>query len=245
MAKLIIQDTAEILVTNLKTGKIVMMGEAQIAGIEQSISEEVIRGGIGNKSIFMMRSDKEMTLNMTSATFDMDYLSMTQGVEIEEAGTATVTRTLAGKVVDNAGTLEVTLANAPADLTTATIRDADGSQEEVAVVSGKITLPVGYEVAEGETVQAFFKDEVIGRSIELNAAKFSDKYKVEYRTIAYSVENATVHSDIYFIFDEAIPSGNFSLSLESGSAYAPELTFTVMAPIGSDKLGEMIQVPRV
>lgn len=240
MVKLVIQDTAEILVTNIDTGKIVMMGEAQVAGIEQSVAEEVIRGGIGNRSIFMMRSDKEMVLNMTSATFDMDYLALTQGVEIEEEGSTTVTKAIS-LTVATGGT--VTIPNAPAELTTATVRAGSGEQDEAAVATGIATIPVGL-AAEGDKVEVFYKEEVTGRAIELDAAKFSDKYKVEYRTIAYSVENAKVHSDIYFIFDEAIPSGNFSLSLESGAAYAPELTFTVMAPIGSTKLGEMIEVVR-
>lgn len=240
MAKLVIQDTAEILVTNLATGKVVMMAEAQVAGIEQAVAEEVIRGGIGNKTVFMMRSDKELTLNMTSATFDMDYLAMTQGVEIEEEGTATVTRAHTLKVEED-GT--VTIPNAPVGLTTAIVRAQGGEQDEAAVATGVATIPVGLASA-GDKVEVFYKAEVSGRTVELNASKFSEKYRVEYRTIAYSVEDAKVHSDIFFIFDEAIPSGNFSLSLESGAAYAPELTFTVMAPIGSDKLGEMIEVER-
>lgn len=235
---LIIQDTAEILISNIETGKVVMMAEAQVAGIEQSVSEEVIRGGIGNKSIFMLRSDKEMTLNMTSATFDMDYLALTQGVEIQEAGTVTVTRSFSGVV----GADGITIPNAT--VTSALVRSIDGDQEEATVLAGKVTIPVGL-AAEGEKVTVFYKEEVVGRTVELDAAKFSEKYKVEYRTIAYSVDTAKVHSDIFFVFDEAVPSGNFSLSLESGAAYAPELTFTVMAPTNSTKLGEMVEVKRV
>lgn len=241
MVKLVIQDTAEVLVTNKKNGKVVMMGEAQVAGISQSVSEEILRGGIGNKSIFMIRSDKEMTLNVTSATFDMDYLSLTQGVDINESGSAEVTKAAYPVAVDNAGTLEGTIPNAPVGLTTAIVKDTDGEQQQVAVTSGTFPVPAGFSIAAGDKVEVFYKDTVTGRSIELNATKFADKYKIEYRTIAYNVENASVYSDIYFIFEEAIPSGNFDLSLESGSAYAPELNFTAMSPLGSDKMGEMIE----
>lgn len=237
MVKLVIQDTAEVLVTKKKNGKVVMMGEAQVAGISQSVSEEILRGGIGNKAIFMIRSDKEMTLNVTSATFDMDYLALTQGVEINESGTAEVTKSANLKVEGGA----VAIPNAPSGLSTAILRDKDGSQDEVAVVTGSITLPEGSVASDGDVVEVFYKASVTGRSIELNAAKFSDKYKVEYRTIAYNVENASVYSDIYFIFEETIPSGNFDLSLESGSAYAPELNFTVMSPVGTDEMGQMIE----
>ena len=239
--KTVIQDTAEILVTNLKTGKVIMVGEGTVAGIEQSISEEVLRGGIGNKAIFMLRSDKEITLNVTSATFDMEYLALTQGVTVDDAGTAEITKAAYPVVVDNLGTLEVTIPNAPVGLVEATIVDLDGTSQSVVVASGVAEIPVGYDAIAGDKVQVFYKATVTGRSIELNAAKFADKYKVEYRTIAYNVEDATIYSDIYFIFDEAIPSGNFSLSLESGSAFAPEMNFTVMTPLGTDKMGQMIE----
>lgn len=242
--KTIVQDVAEVLVTNLDTGKIVMVGEAQITGISQAINEEKIKGGIGNKTIFLLRSDKEIDLAITSATFDSEFFAMTQGVSIDDAGTATITRAVTGKVVDNAGVLEVTIPNAPVGLTTAIFVDKDDTQEQVAVATGKATIPALSEAVAGDTVQLFYKEVITGRSVELNSSKFASKFRVEYRTISYDVTDATVHADIYYIFEECIPSGAFDISLSNGSVYTPEINFSVTNPIGSDVMGQYIEAVR-
>ncbi|WP_144509973.1 hypothetical protein [Bacillus sp. FJAT-22090] len=242
--KTIVQDVAEVLVTNLDTGKVVMIGEAQITGISQQINEEKIKGGIGNKTIFLLRSDKEIDLNITSATFDAEFFAMSQGVSIDEAGKAIVTKSVNVKLVDNAGNLEATIPNAPTGLTTAVFVDKDDSQEQVAVATGVATIPALSAAKAGDTVQILYKEEITGRSIELNSSKFASKFRVEYRTISYDVTDATVHADIYYIFEECIPSGAFDMSLQNGQVYTPEINFSVTNPIGSDVMGQYIEKVR-
>lgn len=246
MGKIVIQDTADVTITDLVTGKVVINAEAQVAGIEGTISEEDLQGGIGNKKLYKIRTDKAIDLNMTSALADLEYWAMTQGVEVDEAGTATVTAKETAKIVDNSGTLEINLPTPkfPNTLTEAILVDKDGSQDKVTVTSGVITVPTGFGLGDGDDVDVIFVKEVTGKSITIDSTKFSNKYKVEYRTIAYDVETATVVSDIYFIFPETIPSGAFSISLENGSVYTPEITFSVINPKGSDEMGQIIEVPR-
>lgn len=243
--KTIVQDTAEVIVTNLATGKVVMIGEAQIAGISQSINEEKVKGGLGNKTIYLLRSDKEIDLNITSATFDTEFFAMTQGVSVDEAGSATITKSVNAKVVDNAGTLEATILNAPANLTTAIFVDKDDTQEQVAVNSGVATIPALSAAKAGDTIQLFYKEDITGRSVELNSSKFSSKFRVEYRTLSYDLTDSTVHADIYYIFEECIPSGAFDMSLQNGSVYTPEITFSVTNPVNSDVMGQYIEQVRV
>ena len=90
----------------------------------------------------------------------------------------------------------------------------------------------------------FFQQEVTGKSVNIDSNKFSGKYKVEMRTIASDLDSAQVTSDIYFLFPETIPAGEFDISLENGSVYTPEISFSVMNPIGSSEMGEIIEVAR-
>jgi len=244
MGKVVIQDTADVTIESLVSGKIVLNAEAQLAGVAGSISEEDLRGGIGNKKLFKIRSDKSIDLSMRSAVADLEYWAMTQGVEVDQAGTATVTKSEKVTVVDNGGTLEITLKTAKAGLTTARLNDKDGSQEVVAVTTNVITVPVGSDLAEGDTTFVFWKEEVTGQSVSIDATKFSTKYAVTYKTIAYDVETAKVVADVYFIFPETLPSGEFDISLENGSVYTPEINFSALNPLGEDEIGKIMFVPR-
>lgn len=242
MGKKIIQDVAEVIVTNIDTGKIVMIGEGTTTGISQTISEEKVKAGIGNKTIYLIRSDKEINLNIVSATFDTEFFAMTQGVSVDEAGTGIVTRSVKVKAKDNMGSVEITIPNAPVGLTEAIVAGADEEQSKVTVTTGVAIVPVG--ILAGEEVTVFYKEDITGRSIEMNSSKFASKFRVEYRTIAYDIATATVDSDIYYIFDECIPSGAFDMALQNGTVYSPEINFSVTNPIGSDTMGTYYEVPR-
>ena len=242
--KTVIQDTADVIITDLITGKVVMNAEAQIGTISGTTEEEDLFGGIGNKKLYKIRSQKNIELTMSSAFADTEYWAMQQGVQVDEAGTATVTKSAFLKVTDNAGALEVTIPSAPAGLVEAILVDKDGSQDPVTVTTGVITVPVGSIAKAGDEVQVFYQDTITGNKVELNAAKFSNKVKIEYRTISYNPETAAVYADVYFLFAEAIPSGNFEIGLTNGQVYSPEVTFSVVAPKGSDVLGEIVEVVR-
>lgn len=238
MAKTVIHDTADVIITNKETGQVVINAEAQTAGLTQSVEETPIYAGIGNKKIYVIRSQKELELTISSALFDLEYLAMTQGVSIEEDGTATVTKYKTATVSGGEVAINVTPKN-----DTVRIIGPSGSQAEVTLTDGTIIVPEGI-AADGDQVTVVYLEDVTGRKVSIDSEKFASKYKIEYRTIEYDPVTATVVADIYFIFDEAIPSGAFDISLTNGEAYAPELTFQVMVPQGATEMGRMIEVPR-
>lgn len=244
MGKVVIQDTADVIIESLVSGKVVMNSEAQLAGVAGSLSEEDLRGGIGNKKIFKIRSDKSIDLTMRSAVADIEYWAMTQGVEVDPAGKATVPKSEKVTVVDDMGTLKITLKTAKVGLTTARLNDKDGSQEEVAVATNVIEVPLGSDLKAGDTTFVFWKEEVTGQTVSIDATKFSSKYAVTYKTIAYDVDTAQVVADVYFIFPETLPSGEFDISLENGSVYTPEISFSALNPVGEDEIGKIMFVPR-
>src|SRR5690606_1199907 len=100
-------------------------------------------------------------------------------------------------------------------------------------------------VAAGDKITVTYFEQVTGNRIQFDAGKFSKSYRLELRTIAYNLDTAEVHSDIYFIFDNAIPTGDFSFGLESGTVVTPELTFSILSEKGSSVMGEMFEIERV
>ncbi len=61
------------------------------SGIEFSVTEEEIRGGLGNSVIGSYFHDTGMTLNMTDALFSLDYLAMNVGGQVVNVSNVVVT----------------------------------------------------------------------------------------------------------------------------------------------------------
>lgn len=238
---LYIQDSAEVHFTSLVTGNVVGVGYAQTAGIEGTTEESDIRGGIGNKLAYTIRSSKDIELSVTSATFKPEFFALTQGTEHVENISKDVTKSLTLTVGGEEGALTLTLPEDLNSINTVRVEDVKGVQQDVSATSGQVELPESFEAKVGDSLEVFYLKTVTGRALDFNASKFGGKVKVEYATLCYDRETATVYSDLYFIFPECIPSGDFSMSLENGEAYIPEMTFKVTAPAGSDVLGTKLE----
>ena len=243
MAKdLYIQDTAKVFFTSLKSGNVVGVGYAQMAGLEGTEEESDMRGGVGNKLAYTIRSSKDLALSVTSATFKPEFLEMTQGSEYV-TDTMDVTDSFF-ITIETAGEFDIPTELTDLNLATVRVEGTDGVQKDQEVTGGKVTLDPEIVAEKGDEIEVFYLKSVTGRSIEFNAAKHGAKVKVEYETICYDRETADVYSDIYFVFPECIPSGNFSMNLQNGEAYIPEMNFKVTAPKNSDVLGKKMEVLR-
>lgn len=246
MAKTIISDTADVTFKRRRDGKVIFTAEAQLASITQSISEEKLKGGIGNRTIAVLRSDKEVELQVRNAIFDSEWLEMSSGVSFAQ-GTAVVTGIETDLVASSVPDLTLT-GTVKTGTTTVTVIKADGTTATGAYASAtkKVTVstPVGFLVA-GQVYSVQYDKEVTGNMLTLQSDKFSEAYSVEYRTIEYDISTNAIKNDLYFVFNSVTPSGNWSLSFENGQAITPELNFTVLTLPGSKEIGRIIEVPRV
>lgn len=246
MAELVMQDVAEAVIIDKQTGKTAVYANLQLSSLEGSLTEEDLRAGIGNGKIFKIRTDKELNVNLRTATVDLDWLAMQQGVEVESAQTARVTKIETVTAVEDStpGTFTVTIKGTPID-NKVRVTGIDGDQDEATFTTGEVILPSTMAVAAGDKITVTYFEQVTGNRIQFDAGKFSKSYRLELRTIAYNLDTAEVHSDIYFIFDNAIPTGDFSFGLESGTVVTPELTFSILSEKGSSVMGEMFEIERV
>lgn len=109
--KTVIQDTADVYFRRKSDGQLVFTAEAQTASFSQAISEDKLRGGIGNKPLYILKSEKEINLTVKNAFFDLEWLAMTQGETIEEEAKVQVFDREHGLIVDDKNT--VTLKGKP------------------------------------------------------------------------------------------------------------------------------------
>lgn len=245
--RILINDTAEATFTRLSDGHLVLAHETQLASLSQTVSEEKLKGGIGNGTIALLRTDKEQELTVRNALWDAEYLAMTQGTEFKN-GTTTVTKKYNGTVrKGDLDALEVVLEDATFSAATgdgAIAVSPDGTQEKgVEVTAGKFPVPVAFADAKvGDSVQVLKIEDVTGDVATFDSKKFGEKYKAQYYTIGYDPDTMEHVQDIYIIFDEVTPSGNFDMSFENGTAMTPEITFTVTNPKGKTEVGRIIRV---
>lgn len=243
MAELVMQDVAEAVVIDKQTGETAVYANLQLSSLEGTLSEEDLRAGIGNGKIFRIRTDKELSVNLRTATVDLNWLAMQQGVEVEAGKTARVTKVETATVVASGADFAVNIKGTPMNNTVRVDNGID-EQDEATATTGQVLLPSTMTVKVGDKITVTYFEEVTGNRLQFDAGKFSKSYRLELRTIAYDLESAQIHSDIYFIFDNAVPTGDFSFGLESGTVVTPELTFSILSEKGSSVMGEMLEVVR-
>lgn len=234
-----ISDTCDVTMKDLSDGSIIFTAEAQLASLDLETETEEIRGGIGSKTQYVIKSDKEIELTVRNATFDPKWLELQQGVKFEES-VATITKTEKGLVVNSEG--EVAIIGEPID-NIVNIRNTDGDIQEVEVTEGKIEIPQGF-AEEGERLLAIYEEEVTGQVLRIDGDKFPGAYRVSYHTIMYNTATSRVVSDLYFNFFNATPPGSMELSFENGEAQTPETTFVCLAAPNSESIGEIVKVDR-
>lgn len=243
--KLLVIDTADVVMKRKSDGHIFITAEAQLTSISQSLGiNEKIYGGIGNKPLAIMKGQKEVSSTLRNAFYDQEFLSLTQGVAIKKDGSATVYKTEKSlRVVKNEDGLEVTITGTPLD-NTVHVRNAKGEVEVSTATTNKVIIPTGHAV-EGEIVSVTYQESIKGDIVELDAEKFAEAFTLEYHTIAYDPDTNKVVKDIYIQLDHVIPSDEFELSLENGNAIAPEVNFECMAAPNDTSIGRIIEVDRV
>lgn len=241
-----IADTADVIMRRKSDGHVVFTAEAQLAGLTGGEESEVIRGGIGNKALYTVKHSKEVGLSVRNATFDLEFLSISQGARIDENGKLEVevykrnVEIEEGTGLGDNGVIKLDH-NPTGDVT---IVFSDGTSEIIGSddINGKEVEVDESDI--GKVVNVSYKREVEGRKITLDATKFAESYEVQYQTIEYDTESNVVTKDIYFVFPNATPTGEYEINFENGEAFTPELEFNVMTEANSNELGYIIEEER-
>jgi len=118
---------------------------------------------------------------------------------------------------------------------------ADGTQFDGTYSNGTVTFD---GIIDGAVYTCVYEINVTGQTLKIRTDKFPERYRVEYRTVEYSLTNNDIVSDIYFLIYNCLPSGDFDVSFENGKPVSPELRFTALRKPGSNELGRVVEVSR-
>jgi hypothetical protein len=237
----VFQDVCDVVFRRISDKKIVFTGIADTTGFKQTVKKDKVKGGIGNGDVAILRSDKEVALDITNAIMDLDWLEMSAGVSFTEKE-GNVYKREKGLILTG-GKVTLPTGSTPVDDKVILI-DSIGKQF-VAVyddVAKTATITGGKE---GDVYLALFEMEIIGSILSLDVSKFSENYYVEMSTICYNPETNEVYSDVYYQFDKCSPSSDIEMSLKAGANNQPKITIDILKNPNSTEIGRIIEIPRV
>ena len=237
--KLLTFDVCDLHMLRKSDGKKVLSTTAQMTSVEQTVNETRIKGGIGNKDVAIVRTDKEYNLSVSDALFDTDYFEISTGVAYSSK-TREIYKMVKGLVLASGA---VVLPETPKDQNDVVLVNANNEQfAAVYEDTGKTATITGG--VDGELYMAVYPIDVTGETLEIDATKFAQNYELQLNTIAYDPETNEVTQDIYWKFPKVLPESAFSISYEAGQNNTVDLNFKVLITPNTDIAGEVIHVDR-
>jgi hypothetical protein len=205
-----------------------------------------LRGGQGNYKLLGFDHTKDSTLSLTLPLVDLKMLALLAGDDLVE-GAADVYKREELTVVDNVGSKEITLTDAPTSASTLVVNALDGERdfgtEYVAtLVSGNTYSLTG--ATTGEVVTAFYQyaTPATARKISIKANKFPKTVKI-YGDGLWRDQVTETDKAIKMTVHKAKPQLNYTLTTSSSDATTLEVTFDMYALKDAD--GDMSYIDYV
>ncbi|WP_280150045.1 hypothetical protein [Bacillus subtilis] len=234
--KTVIHDVCDVVLKRKSDGKVIATAEAQTTSLSQSIQEDLLKGGIGNKTLYAINSDKAVSGTIKNAFFSLDWLAAQQGVKVEQGSVQVWENEVL--VVGSDGS--VSLSQTPVEAIT--FENSEGESLVVEELSTKATIPSNFAEPKAE-LRAYYKYDAEGEIVEIRSDKFSEAYEMEYHTLEYDPDTDKIHYDLYIQLDKIKPSGEAELNFEAGNAMTPEMKFTALSN-NNNAVGRYVRVKR-
>ena len=232
------------------TGTIFASTTLQSADIDIKVDSKEIRAGRGDALIAVLHSGRQVDIKLAEATFKYDWIAKQLGKTVSAAGTATAWAmpTFYTAVT----TTGVTITISPKPLASASgieIYKADGTlvapaNYSVVAATGVITFTTGVVAGDVVEVRGYkYTTVATATSVVIDNVSFADGVICVLETLEIS-EDETQLAKIQYIFDEVLPSGNFTVSTKKErDASISNFELKAIKPLTSDTIGRIIRIP--
>jgi hypothetical protein len=231
------------------SGDVIASTTLQDATIDVKVSENEIRGGKGNTLLGTLHVSRDISLSLTDVSFRYDFLAKQLGQDVKTGSGTAYAAPKFYPVVDNAGTLKITLDKTPSDSTSLAIYDADGvkiSSSAYTVSGSAITFTTGVAGGDSVEVRAYtYATDAQTQTIEFDSAVFAKGLKAVLTTVEVSGDETITHT-IQYIFENCVCDGNFQIQTKSEkSAAVQAFGLKVIKPETTTVVGRFIREPYV
>jgi hypothetical protein len=219
------------------------------ASIDVKVTENEIRGGQGNVLLGNLHVSRDITISLTDIEFKYDWLAKQLGQDVKTGAGVGYASPKFYTVVDNAGTLTITLDKTPADTSTLAIYDKNGvklSSSAYTVATKTVTFTSGAAGGDAVEVRTYtYATDPETQTIEFDSAVFSKGMKAILETVEISGDEK-IEFTLQYIFDSAVPDGNFQIQTKSDRTAASQaFGLKVIKPKTSSVVGRLLRIPYV
>lgn len=241
-----IKEVYNLTIVDFATNKpFIYIDYAEATTNENTAERTSLRGGQGYYKLMDFDHSKDSTFQLTVPLVDVKLLAMLAGDDLAEGATDVFKREEL-EVVDNAGSLEITLSETPIDGTVVInklkgLRDF-GTEVTVSSIKGKKVVLTG--ATAGEKVVAFYQysSPAAAKKFSIKANKFPKTVKI-FGDGLWRDQETNTDKAVKMTIHKAKPQPNFTLTTSGSEATTLEITFD-MYPI-KDADGDMTYIDYV
>lgn len=227
-------------------GSVIGSTTLQDGNIEFAVQETDVRSGRGNVLRGVLHSDRDIKINLTDLAFRYDWIAKQLGQDIVTGAGVAYAMPKWYEAIDNAGSVEITLDETPSDSDSVAIYGADGAAITTFTVSGSVvTLTSGVNAGDKVEVRTYtYATDASTESIEIDNSVFPAGVKAVLETVEIDESTETVTHKLQWQFDNALPSGNFTINTTSSKdAQAQAFNLRVVKPSTSNVVGKSLRIP--
>lgn len=236
-----IADVVEVLLID-NNGEIFANTTLQEGNIDVTVEENEIRGGRGHQLLATLKTQRDITINLTDAEFKYDWLAMQLGQDITTgAGIAWAMPEICTVSED----LTITLKNTPlAENHGLKVYTTEGESVSYDTITDKTVTLTGVEAGDKVVARGYkYETDETAQNIEIDNAIFAKGIRAVLEAVEIDDEDRVTHK-IQWQFDKCIPDGNFTINTSSERTGSQQtIGLKVVKPQNSDIVGRVIRIP--
>ena len=210
------------------------IGYTSETGFSQSIDQETIKAGIGNKTVAQIYKSKDVTFTLTNAVGSDSLLEIQTGAKFETvAQTLAVTERVT--VIEKDGGAVVKLSKLPSeendivgDMVVLDNNNQVIQHNGIVFSSKEISLTDQKYVGKSVVVTYFVKKSSV-EVLAISGETFPTAREIHARSVIYDNETNKIIANVHYIIPKAMPDGNIERSQSAGSNSNDSITFNALA----------------
>jgi hypothetical protein len=244
-----IADVFNVTLIDTATNDVIATTTLTDASIDVKVTENEIRGGQGNTLLGTLHVSRDITVSLTDIEFRYDWLAKQLGQDVQTGAGVAYAAPKFYTVIDNTGTLKITVDKTPSDSNSLAIYDKDGvkiSKTAYTVSGSAITFTTGVVAGDSVEVRTYtYATDAQTQTIVFDSAVFAKGMKAILETVEISGDENITHT-LQYQFDSCVPDGNFNIQTKSSKeAAAQAFGLKVIKPETTTVVGRLLRIPYV
>ena len=201
-------------------------------GVARTANKEDIRCGVNGDLKTILQLSSDMTITLTTANWNDQFLEMGSGSEFELAQTTTVKTYELVPFTTSTADAVATITGTP-EGGTVEVQDGQGRMYAATFATGTVTVTGGATTIAGTDCYVIYTKEITANVLDLRSDVLPKAFELTLHAIAFDKEGGTRVADLYFKLPKVQPEGDLNLATATNTNTTNEITLRVLPVSGS------------